>query len=224
MKNTNGVQDAKNISAVLTSTTPGVTITLPGNSTYPNLPLGTGTGTNVTPFTFTLASNFACGTTINFTLTLTYTNGPAATKVLNFSVPIVVSIANNLGGISPTGLSGGTFATGQQTGRISRTGVASVCGTAKANPGLTVATGSRQFDAYTFVPGKTGRMTVTMNSANGLNLGSVAYTSAGFTPADPSINYAADSGSSSATQSMESASLPAAPLRSSCMILTSFRK
>ena len=39
-----------------------------------------------------------------------------------------------------------------------------------------------------------------MTAANGLNLGSVAYNSGGFVPADPSMNYLADSGSSSAVQ------------------------
>jgi hypothetical protein len=206
LKNTNGVQDAKNITAVLSTTTPGVTISQPGSSAYPNLPLGTGTGNNVTPFTFTLASNFPCGSTLSFTLTLTYTNGPAATKALNFSVPlgITVTISNTLGGATPSisPSAGITFATGTQTDRINRVGGVSVCGTQKLNPGLVGAGGTRVFDSYTFTNATTAAVCLNpvMNSANGVGLETDAYNAAGFVPTDPSINYAADQGSSSATE------------------------
>jgi Subtilase family len=201
LKNTNGVLPANNITAVLTSTTPGVTVTLPGSSAYPNLPAGTGIGTNITPFTFTLAPNLSCASVISFTLTVTYTNGPAPTKALTFTVPLTITISNNLGGASPVGMPAGmTFVTGTQTGRISRTGVASVCGTAKPNPGLTTAVGARVFDAYTFVPSTVGCMNVTLSAANGINLYEAGYFAPGFVPATPSVNFAADSGSSSSVQ------------------------
>ena len=201
LKNTNGVLAANNISAVLTSSTPGVTVTLPGTSAYANLPAGTGVGLNLSPFTFTLAPNLSCGPVINFTLTVTYTNGPTPTKALTFTVPITVNISNTLGNPTPIGMPAGmTFTSGQQTGRVTRNGVASVCGTAKANPGLTTAVGSRQFDAYNFTPNTAGCMTFTLSAANGINLYEVAYNSAGFVPANPSTNFAADAGASSSVQ------------------------
>ena len=57
-----GHATATGISAVLSSTTPGITITQP-NSTYPNIAEG-GTGTNATHFAGVATSALACGTLI----------------------------------------------------------------------------------------------------------------------------------------------------------------
>ncbi len=209
LKNINGVLAANNITAVLTTTTPGITVTLPGTSAYANLPAGTGVGTNLTPFTFTISPTFTCASSINFTLTVTYTNGPTPTKPLTFTVPLTVNISNTLGNSTPIGMPAGmTFASGQQTGRITRNGVASVCGTAKPNPGLTTTVGSRQFDAYSFTPNAAGCMTFNLNAANGVNIYEVAYNSAGFVPADPSMNFAADAGASGTVQTFGLTSVP----------------
>lgn len=200
LKNVNGVLPANNITAVLTTTTPGVTITLPGSSAYPNLPAGTGVGTNLTPFTFTISPTFTCASSISFTLTVTYANGPAPTKVMTFSVPLVITISNQLGGATPIGMPAGmTFLTGNQTDRLTRNGIQSVCGTAKTNPGITAA-GARIFDAYTFTPGTVGCMTVTLNSANGVNIYESAFLAPGFVPATPNVNFAADPGASGTVQ------------------------
>jgi autotransporter-associated beta strand protein len=68
------------VSAVLSSTNPGITITQPF-STYPNLP-AMGTRSNTTPFQISASPALRCGTNIDLALTVnTATNG-------NFTVPI----------------------------------------------------------------------------------------------------------------------------------------
>jgi autotransporter-associated beta strand protein len=65
---------ASNVSAILSSDTPGVIVTQP-YSTYPNIPASS-TRTNITPFQFYTTPAFVCGTNISFTLTVaTATNG-----------------------------------------------------------------------------------------------------------------------------------------------------
>jgi autotransporter-associated beta strand protein len=72
-----------NVSAILSSDTPGVVITQP-YATYPNIPAAS-TRTNITPFQFYTAPGFMCGSNINFTLTVgTATNGAFQ---VHFSVP-----------------------------------------------------------------------------------------------------------------------------------------
>ncbi|HEY6119857.1 MAG TPA: carboxypeptidase regulatory-like domain-containing protein, partial [Pyrinomonadaceae bacterium] len=56
------------VSATLSSSTPGVTVTQP-NSGYPNIAVN-GSGTNITPFQVNMSTALACGTPINFTLTV----------------------------------------------------------------------------------------------------------------------------------------------------------
>ena len=198
LKNTSGVVDATAITATLTTSTPGVTITQPGTSAYPNLAAGSGTATNTTPFTFTVASDAACGLTINFTLTVNYTGGPQ--RVATFSVPTgMVTLTNNLGTL-PTGLLGITTATGQQTNRVTRNGVASACGVQKTFPGTTITVGTRTFDSYTFTACKSACVTPVLTSNNGVNIFEVAYAGA-FNPASISTNYAADPGLSGSPQS-----------------------
>ncbi len=79
----NGGAAATGISAVLTTSTPGVTISS-ANSTYPDLAVGA-TGNNVTPYTFTVNGTVPCGGLIQFTLTVTYTGG-ASPQSFNFSI------------------------------------------------------------------------------------------------------------------------------------------
>jgi subtilisin-like proprotein convertase family protein len=85
LKNT-GKAAASGVSATLTTSTTGVTITQ-GTSPYPNLAATTGVGNNTTtPFKFDVASSptVACGTPIKFTLAVTYAGGSAT---FNFTVP-----------------------------------------------------------------------------------------------------------------------------------------
>ncbi len=203
LKNAGG-STATAISATLATSTPGVTITLPGTSAYPDL-AAAASGTNTTPFAFTVASNAPCALVINFTLTINYT-GAAQPTVLNLSVQTgMLNLTAVLDGTTtPATVTGMTATTGTQTGRLSRNGVASTCAAPKANPGLLApGTGSRAFNAYTITSAcKTGCVNAVMTSNNGTNLYEAAYTSAGFVPSNPSTNYLADPGVSSSTVTM----------------------
>ncbi len=70
------------VSAVLSTTTPEVTISRP-NSPYPDTDENA-TGVNTTPFQVSTSPAFVCGATIDFTLTVSFAGG---SSVLNFSVP-----------------------------------------------------------------------------------------------------------------------------------------
>ena len=77
-----GNADAHAISGVLTSPTPGITITT-GNSAYPDIPAG-GMGTNSTRFQGNASGSIGCGGDVSFHLVLTATEG---TYNVNFTVP-----------------------------------------------------------------------------------------------------------------------------------------
>jgi uncharacterized repeat protein (TIGR01451 family) len=78
-----GGAGATAVSAVLTTSTPGVTITS-GNSAYPDL-APAASGNNATPYAFTVGGATPCGSAIDFTLTVTYTGGPSP-QVFAFSL------------------------------------------------------------------------------------------------------------------------------------------
>jgi subtilase family protein len=202
LKNTGGVVDAAVISATLTTTTPGVSITLPNVSAYANLPKLTGTGNNLSPFTFTLASDYPCGQTIDFVLTVTYTGGPNP-RILRFTEPTgpLFNISTALDVTAPTSpMTGVTAATGTQIGRVSRNGVATTCATTpKAWPGI-IGAATHQYDSYTFTATQDLCTTFTLASTNGISLFLDAY-SPSFNPGDIPTDYFADTGSSSSTQS-----------------------
>jgi subtilisin family serine protease len=199
LTNAAGVQAASNITATLTSSTPGVTITLPGTSSYADIATASVGGNNLSPLTFTLASDLPCNEPVTFTLNLSYNGG--STRALSFTVPTgteMLTFTNTLG-TTPTAIAGVTTATGTQTGRIFRTGTASACGFNKTNPGLFTATGSRVFDSYTFTACKSGCLTPVLTSTNGVNIYELAY-SPSFDPTNPATNFAADPGASGNTQ------------------------
>ncbi|HYL91611.1 MAG TPA: S8 family serine peptidase, partial [Alphaproteobacteria bacterium] len=199
LKNTSGVVAATGITAVLTSSTPGVIITQPNTTTYADLPAGTGVGINVSPLTFTLASNFGCGLNIDFTLTVTYTGGTTPSRALAFSVPtgLMTSFNNNLG-TKPTAITGITTATGTQVNRISRNGVVSACGSVKPFPGV-ITNPSLTFDSYTFTACQSTCAKATLTSAGGINLFESAY-SPSYDPANIGTNFKGDAGLSGTTQ------------------------
>ncbi len=91
-----GVVGATGVTTTLTTSTPGVTVTLPGTSAYPDLAANGGAGTNATPFKFTVASNADCALNINFTLTVNYTGGPQRVETFNVQTGLV-TLTNNLG-------------------------------------------------------------------------------------------------------------------------------
>ncbi len=133
-----GCAPAHNLTAVLSTSTPGVTITQP-NSPYPDMTIDA-FGTNTVPFRVSTSPSFVCGTTINFTLTVSFTGG---TKVSTFSLPTCTEVQPDTivnGSLDPADPD-------SAQGRIGRNGVASSCGLAKACPGP-LGTGGRSFDQY----------------------------------------------------------------------------
>ena len=193
-----GCAGATGVSAVLSSTTPGVTVEQP-NSPYPNLPIG-GSAGNTVPFEFSTSPSFVCGTTINFVLTITTNQG---VFVLNFSKPTCaappVTVSGNIALTDPT-----------QTGRLNRFAPPSVCGVAKANPGLFAATGARHYDTYSFTNSGNGPacVTVSLTSACGTNIFGVSYLGS-FNPANLTQNYLGDFGASSPGTATWSIDIPA---------------
>jgi uncharacterized repeat protein (TIGR01451 family) len=81
-----GGAGATGISATLTSSTPGVTITS-GTSTYLDL-APSASGNNATPFTFVVSGTVPCGGMIEFTLTATYTGGTGSPQTFDLSFQI----------------------------------------------------------------------------------------------------------------------------------------
>ena len=187
----NGCLTGANVSAVLSTSTSGVTITQP-NSPYPNAPVN-GTATNTVPFSVSTSSAFVCGTVINFTLTVTYDGGSNA---IAFSLPTC---------LAPPATVSGALAAGDltQTGRMGRNAVASGCGTAKTCPGaLAGDTNQHAYDIYSFTNGPapacvTISTTPTCSSATNAII-TVAYLGT-FDPSNLCTNYLGDPGGSPAT-------------------------
>jgi uncharacterized repeat protein (TIGR01451 family) len=124
-----GGANATAISAVLTTSTSGVTIGS-GNSAYPDLAVGA-SGNNTTPYSFTVTGTVPCGGLIQFVLTVTYTGG-SSPQTFNFTVktgspgtPVTFSYA---GPVVP--IPDGTGATGTVPGApaIATLAVAGVTG------------------------------------------------------------------------------------------------
>ena len=89
--------------------------------------------------------------------------------------------------------------TGTQTDRLTRNGISSTCGSAKANPGILGSGGTRQFDDFGFVALSTGCVTVTLSNAGNDVLFGIAYDQNGINITNPSLNYLADMGASPTT-------------------------
>lgn len=196
-----GVVDATAISATLTTSTPGVTITN-GSATYPDIPQGGGSGAPSTAFTFDVSPSFSCPGSIAFFLNVTYTGGPSPRS---FGIPVrvgppAISVSSSLSTTAPTlpaGVAGAT-SQGLQVGRMTRSGVPSTCA-GKSFPGLFLLTGNRQYHAYTFTtPTGTGPssycVSVSLTNAS-TTLYSAAYLGP-YVPASYATNYVGDAGSS----------------------------
>ncbi|UCF81697.1 MAG: hypothetical protein JSV08_04595, partial [Acidobacteriota bacterium] len=69
VQNTGGA-DAFNVSGVLSTTTPGITIPI-NSASFPDIPTGL-TGVSLTPLQFVVGAGVPCGTLIDFTLDLSY--------------------------------------------------------------------------------------------------------------------------------------------------------
>ena len=91
--NNNAPQNATGITAVLSSTTAGITVTQPYWA-YPEIPAVGLNVANSTPYQVSIDNSVACYTSASFTLTITYTGGGGGSPlVYNFSLP--VGIAGN---------------------------------------------------------------------------------------------------------------------------------
>jgi hypothetical protein len=112
----NSANDATGITAVLSTTTPGITVTQ-ANSAYPNIAAGGGPINNTTPYQVSVANTVACFTQANFTLTITYTGAGGGTPgTFNFSLPVGLQ-GLNYAFTSQTGQTipaGGTLVAGSQ--------------------------------------------------------------------------------------------------------------
>ena len=165
---------------------------------YADIP-ALGSATNATPFLFSLATDVDCPLTADFTLTVTYAGGPSPV-VIPFQVRVVSqavvsqTILDATAPLLPAGAI--STATGTQNTRIYRTGDSTVCGTAKAFPGLGGSAGTRQYDAYTFTNCTSAAkcVTVTVNQG-GAALYSAAYSSS-YNPTNLATNFLADAGAS----------------------------
>jgi hypothetical protein len=184
-----GCAPARNITAHLSTSTPGVTITQ-SNSPYADIPIDAN-GTNLVPFSISTSSSFVCGTTINFTITATFTGGSStSTFSLQTCTETLPPVTVN-GSIDPTDAK-------STAGRIGRNGVRSDCGVPKACPGA-LGSGGRSFDQYSFTNqgSQTACASITLSSAGGINLIGSTY-SGSYDPTDTTfcVNYLGDPGGS----------------------------
>jgi hypothetical protein len=181
----NGCANATGISATLTTSTPGVTVTQ-GSSSYPDMPIDV-IGTNSTPFQVETSSSFACGTEIEFELNLTFPNG---SKTIPVIVPTCTGGPNQT--IPPSTL---TTSDLTQADRLGRDGQPSGC-SGKACPGGGFP-GTKFYKTYNFTneSGADACFTVTINAALGGegDIESAAYVNS-YNPADLCQNYLGDTG------------------------------
>ncbi|MFY9552105.1 MAG: carboxypeptidase-like regulatory domain-containing protein, partial [Thermoanaerobaculia bacterium] len=178
-----------NISATLTTATPGVTINQ-ALSAYPNLAVNA-SGTNVTPYAFTTSPSFGCGTPIDFTLNVT--SAKQAPHALHFSLPTCA-------GGAPMSFSG-NLAVGdtQQTARMGRDGNPSGCAVPKGCPGP-LGAGPRLYDLFPFANNGGSTACLTVNLTAGCSPATNPIMAAGyldsFNPANLCANYLGDPGGS----------------------------
>lgn len=181
-----GCAVASGISGVLSTSTPGVTITQ-NTSGYTNLAPGA-TGSNLTPFKIATSPSFVCGTPIDFTLTVT---SSAGVTPFGFSLPTCQGATVVQSGSI-------TNADTTETARMGRTAVPSSC-SGKACPGP-LGSGTRHYDAFNFtnIAPSAACINVTLGAAcissNG-DVFSVAYLGS-FDPTNLCLNYAGDVGGS----------------------------
>jgi hypothetical protein len=181
----NGCAAERMISATLTATTPGVTVTQ-GASSYPNLAIDA-SGVNATPFQIQTSADFACGTNIEFSLNLTYASG---SKVVTFTVPTCSGGPDQ--SIPESSL---TTADATQSDRLGRDSQPSGCA-GKGCPGGGFP-GTKFYKTYTFTNNGAAPacFTVTINAALGGSgdIESAAYLNS-YNPANLCENYLGDSG------------------------------
>lgn len=205
-----GPVSATNVTATLSTTTPGVTVLTANSRSYGTIAPNAGAANN-SPFGFSLDPNFPCGGRADFTLRVQFGGGVVAEKNVVFAVRTGrtgFSVTTNLDAVAPVATPLFTAVTGgNQIGRLRGNGVRPLCGAMKANPGLSprFPNAARRYDAYTFTNG---------NSANCVDvkidaplfsgiidgpfgpvtnvIGLAVYTD--FDPANPASGFVADLG------------------------------
>jgi hypothetical protein len=199
-----GSSTATGISAVITSSTPGITVRQQPASVYSNLPTSATGAANVS-FHFTVASNFPCPQSASFTLNVNSNAGP---QVFTFDLPIGppgYQFNETLDLTAPTPQLGVSTVTGIQTQRLVRSGVPTACGTPPPPPTLfgenPPENTNRRFDAYIFNTCATSIpscVTVTLDSSNELFTAAYAPT---FNSSAVMQNYKGDAGASGGKRS-----------------------
>jgi hypothetical protein len=185
-----GCGAASNVTATLSTTTPGVSIGR--NAAAIGTIARDGRGTTSTPFSFSTstAGGFQCGAPIDFTLSVASSQGATT---LHFSVPTCTAAS-----IAKAGAIDGSEP--QQNARLGRDSNASSCASAKACPS-SLGTGTRSFDSYTFANTSSVATCVTVDvtadgSCSGNNqIFSAAYLDS-YDPQNLCTNYLADEGQS----------------------------
>lgn len=176
-----------NVSAVLSTSTAGVTVTQP-NSPYPAT-LESASSVNSIPFAVSTDAAFACGTTIDFTLTVSFGGG---TSTFSFSLPscqVAPMVIN--GALTSDDLQ-------QPNGRLGRNAIGSSCGTAKPCPGP-LGTGPRLYDQHTFTNGPAAACVTIATTASCPSPANDIIPAAYLTSYDPNnlcTNYLGDPGGS----------------------------
>jgi putative Ig domain-containing protein len=192
----NGCANESAITATLTTSTPGVTVTQ-GTAAYPDLAIDAA-GANATPFKIQTSNTFVCGTIINLTLNLTYASG---NRSIGLSVP---TCSGGPSQVIPTSSIALTDAS--QPDRLARDGNPSTCG-GKGCPGAINTAGTRNYKTFNFTNsgGAAACIAVQVNAACGSggpagDIESIAYLGS-YTPptaqndtAHLCNNYLGDSG------------------------------
>jgi hypothetical protein len=184
----NGCAKATGIIGVLSTSTPGVTVTAP-QASFPDLAVDANAA-SATPFSIATAPGFVCGTPIVLNLALQSSGG---SSTATFTLPSCEAPALHESGAI-------TLSDAVQNVRLGRDSNASVCGSQKTCPS-SLGTGNRNFDAYTYTNTASGdacvKVTLTADpSCSGNNqIFSVAYLDA-YDPQNLCTNYLADEGSS----------------------------
>ncbi|HYK41921.1 MAG TPA: carboxypeptidase regulatory-like domain-containing protein [Thermoanaerobaculia bacterium] len=183
-----GCNGATGISAVLSTSTPGVTVTQ-ASATYPNVTPGARV-VNTPRYKISTSSSLVCGTPISFTLTV---SSSAGSQPVLFTVPTCDTPTTVAGAI--------TAGDPTQTARLSRGGLISSCGATATCP-LTTGTGTRHYDSYTYTNTAATSKCVTVEvSPNCAEVGGQIFSAAylgSFNPASLCTNYLGDPGTSPA--------------------------
>ena len=184
LKNSGCANDS-GISATLTTSTAGVTITQ-ANSNYADLAADT-SGANATPFRFQTSNSFVCGTPVALVLNVTSASG---NKSFNISLPTCAANQN----IPSSSLGSGDKT---QPDRISRDGVPNTCSGKNCTGGVGSYWGPFYYKTFNFTnPGATAAcvtVKIDANCGNSEDIESAAYLGTTYDPTNLCLNRLGDS-------------------------------